>query len=115
VRFGLSSLVLSRQGHDTDWESRRHLERKVKPGKSKPRLKEMENGTIVPAAWSILRWSVFCPLLRFRLDDTYVCLMLTPGVSRRARRTSRNCRVSRLSRVSVCTLSSFPLRSVSLL
>ncbi|KAJ6535050.1 hypothetical protein B0H19DRAFT_963825, partial [Mycena capillaripes] len=36
----------------------RHLERKVKPGKSKPRLKEMENGTILPAAWSVLRWCV---------------------------------------------------------
>ncbi|KAJ7320981.1 hypothetical protein DFH08DRAFT_713280 [Mycena albidolilacea] len=39
-------------------DMKRHLERKVKPGKSKPRLKEMENGTIVPAAWSILRWCV---------------------------------------------------------
>ncbi|KAJ6506730.1 hypothetical protein C8R45DRAFT_1090408 [Mycena sanguinolenta] len=39
-------------------EMKRHLQRKVKPGKSKPRLKEMENGTIVPAAWSILRWCV---------------------------------------------------------
>ncbi|KAJ7763374.1 hypothetical protein B0H16DRAFT_1311189 [Mycena metata] len=39
-------------------DMKRHLERKVKPGKSKPRLKEMENGTILPAAWSILRWCV---------------------------------------------------------
>ncbi|KAK7028605.1 ubiquitin-CONJUGAT-2 domain-containing protein [Favolaschia claudopus] len=39
-------------------EMKRHLERKVKPGKSKPRLKEMENGSILPAAWSILRWCV---------------------------------------------------------
>ncbi|KAJ6535048.1 hypothetical protein B0H19DRAFT_1383300 [Mycena capillaripes] len=39
-------------------DMRRHLERKVKPGKSKPRLKEMENGTILPAAWLILRWCV---------------------------------------------------------
>ncbi|KAF8190600.1 hypothetical protein K438DRAFT_1831354 [Mycena galopus ATCC 62051] len=39
-------------------EMKRHLERKVKPGKSKPRLKEMENGAILPAAWSVLRWCV---------------------------------------------------------
>ncbi|KAJ7458741.1 hypothetical protein B0H11DRAFT_2286534 [Mycena galericulata] len=39
-------------------EMKRHLERKVKPGKSKPRLQEMENGTIIPAAWYILRWCV---------------------------------------------------------
>ncbi|KAJ7213658.1 hypothetical protein B0H12DRAFT_1061615 [Mycena haematopus] len=39
-------------------DMKRHLERKVKPGKSKPRLKEMENGSILPAAWSILRWCV---------------------------------------------------------
>ncbi|KAF7320888.1 UBIQUITIN-CONJUGAT-2 domain-containing protein [Mycena chlorophos] len=39
-------------------EIKKHLERKVKPGKSKPRLQEMENGTILPAAWAILRWSV---------------------------------------------------------
>ncbi|KAJ7616173.1 hypothetical protein DFH06DRAFT_1107922 [Mycena polygramma] len=39
-------------------DMKRHLDRKVKPGKSKPRLKEMENGTILPAAWSILRWCV---------------------------------------------------------
>jgi hypothetical protein len=30
----------------------------VKPGKAKLRLKEMENGSIVPAAWSVLRWCV---------------------------------------------------------
>ncbi|KAJ7825233.1 hypothetical protein B0H14DRAFT_2184085, partial [Mycena olivaceomarginata] len=34
------------------------LERKVKPGKSKPRLEEMENGSIIPAAWSVLCWCV---------------------------------------------------------
>ncbi|KAJ7753671.1 hypothetical protein DFH07DRAFT_868677 [Mycena maculata] len=39
-------------------DMKRHLERKVKPGKSKPRLQEMENGTIIPAAWYILRWCV---------------------------------------------------------
>ncbi|KAJ6460480.1 hypothetical protein C8R47DRAFT_994015 [Mycena vitilis] len=39
-------------------DMKRHLDRKVKPGKSKPRLKEMENGTILPAAWSVLRWCV---------------------------------------------------------
>ncbi|KAJ7187359.1 hypothetical protein C8R46DRAFT_880049 [Mycena filopes] len=39
-------------------DMKRHLERKVKPGKSKPRLKEMENGTVLPAAWKVLRWCV---------------------------------------------------------
>ncbi|KAF7329967.1 UBIQUITIN-CONJUGAT-2 domain-containing protein [Mycena kentingensis (nom. inval.)] len=39
-------------------DMKKHLERKVKPGKSKPRLQEMENGTVLPAAWSILRWCV---------------------------------------------------------
>ncbi|KAJ7641952.1 hypothetical protein FB45DRAFT_1054322 [Roridomyces roridus] len=39
-------------------EMKRHLERKVKPGKSKPRLQELGNGAILPAAWYILRWCV---------------------------------------------------------
>ncbi|KAJ7194306.1 hypothetical protein GGX14DRAFT_476496 [Mycena pura] len=39
-------------------EMKRHLERKVKPGKLKPRLKQMDNGGILPAAWSVLRWCV---------------------------------------------------------
>jgi ubiquitin-conjugating enzyme E2 Q len=42
-----------------DWPlDRRCLERKVKPGKAKPRLKGMENGSIVRAAWAVLRWCV---------------------------------------------------------
>ncbi|CAK5263224.1 unnamed protein product [Mycena citricolor] len=36
----------------------RHLLRKVKPGKSKPRLKDMLDGQVLPAAWSILRWCI---------------------------------------------------------
>ncbi|KAJ7127952.1 hypothetical protein C8R44DRAFT_979448 [Mycena epipterygia] len=39
-------------------DMKRHLERKVKPGKSKPRLKEMDDGKILPAAWKVLRWCV---------------------------------------------------------
>jgi ubiquitin-conjugating enzyme E2 Q len=34
---------------------KKHLERKVKAGKSKPKLKELDP-TVLPAAWSILRW-----------------------------------------------------------
>ena len=32
-----------------------HLERKVKAGKSKPKLKDIDPN-VLPAAWSILRW-----------------------------------------------------------
>ncbi|KAJ6489722.1 hypothetical protein DFH09DRAFT_1377449 [Mycena vulgaris] len=39
-------------------DMKRHLERKVKPGKSKPRLKEMDDGKVLPAAWFVLRWCV---------------------------------------------------------
>lgn len=38
-------------------DMKRHLERKVKAGKSKPRLKDLDP-VILPAAWSILRWCV---------------------------------------------------------
>lgn len=38
-------------------DMKRHLERKVKAGKSKPKLKEI-NPLILPAAWSVLRWCV---------------------------------------------------------
>ncbi|KAK7457902.1 hypothetical protein VKT23_010249 [Stygiomarasmius scandens] len=38
-------------------EIKKHLERKVKPGKSKPKLKEMDPN-ILPAAWLVLRWIV---------------------------------------------------------
>ncbi|KAJ7626463.1 hypothetical protein B0H17DRAFT_1024399 [Mycena rosella] len=39
-------------------DMKRHLERKVKPGKSKPRLTDMEDGKVLPAAWFVLRWCV---------------------------------------------------------
>ncbi|KIY71906.1 hypothetical protein CYLTODRAFT_389638 [Cylindrobasidium torrendii FP15055 ss-10] len=38
-------------------DMRKHLERKVKPGKSKPKLTEVDPATL-PAAWSTLRWCV---------------------------------------------------------
>ncbi|KAG6842220.1 hypothetical protein C0991_000190 [Blastosporella zonata] len=38
-------------------DMKRHLERKVKAGKAKPRLKDLDT-TVLPAAWSILRWCV---------------------------------------------------------
>ncbi|KAJ7825217.1 hypothetical protein B0H14DRAFT_3468711 [Mycena olivaceomarginata] len=43
-------------------DMKRHLERTVKLGKAKLRLKEMENGSIVPAAWTVLRWWRRCVL-----------------------------------------------------
>lgn len=39
----------------TDPWHRKHLERKVKPGKSKPKLRELDPA-VLPAAWQILRW-----------------------------------------------------------
>ncbi|KAG6813798.1 hypothetical protein H0H92_007210 [Tricholoma furcatifolium] len=38
-------------------DMKKHLERKVKAGKAKPRLKDLDP-TVLPAAWSILRWCV---------------------------------------------------------
>ncbi|KAG0696497.1 hypothetical protein DFH29DRAFT_984602 [Suillus ampliporus] len=38
-------------------EIKKYLEKKVTPGTNKPKLKDM-NPTILPAAWSILRWCV---------------------------------------------------------
>ncbi|KAF8968508.1 hypothetical protein BDZ97DRAFT_1798782 [Flammula alnicola] len=38
-------------------DMKKHLERKVKAGKSKPKLKDIDPN-ILPAAWSILRWCV---------------------------------------------------------
>ncbi|KAF9047184.1 hypothetical protein BDZ89DRAFT_1089351 [Hymenopellis radicata] len=38
-------------------DMKKHLERKVKPGKSKPKLKEVDPA-VPPAAWQILRWCV---------------------------------------------------------
>ncbi|KAF9566809.1 hypothetical protein CPC08DRAFT_703781 [Agrocybe pediades] len=38
-------------------DMKKHLERKVKAGKSKPKLKDIDPN-ILPAAWSILRWVV---------------------------------------------------------
>ncbi|KAJ7059776.1 hypothetical protein C8F01DRAFT_989503 [Mycena amicta] len=55
MRAAIVSLIDSLPSVD---DMKRHLERKVKPGKSKPRLQEMENSTILPAAWAILRWCV---------------------------------------------------------
>jgi hypothetical protein len=39
-------------------EMKKHLERRVKAGKSKPRLKDLDPA-VLPAAWSILRWWAF--------------------------------------------------------
>ena len=44
---------------------KKHLERKVKAGKYKPKLKDIDPN-ILPAAWSILRWLVSDLLLPFR-------------------------------------------------
>ncbi|KAF8880314.1 hypothetical protein BD779DRAFT_1549574 [Infundibulicybe gibba] len=38
-------------------DMKKHLERKVQAGKSKPKLKDMDPD-ILPAAWSVLRWCV---------------------------------------------------------
>ncbi|KAG5647979.1 hypothetical protein DXG03_007013 [Asterophora parasitica] len=38
-------------------DMKKHLERKVKAGKAKPRLKDLDLN-VLPAAWSILRWCV---------------------------------------------------------
>ena len=37
---------------------KKHLEQKVKAGKRKPKLKDIDP-QVLPAAWSILRWCVF--------------------------------------------------------
>lgn len=55
MRASIAGLIDSLPSVD---EMKRHLERKVKPGKSKPRLVDMEEGKILPAAWSVLRWCV---------------------------------------------------------
>jgi len=49
-------------------DMKKHLERKVKAGKSKPKLKDIDPD-ILPAAWSILRWSASFPSCR--RDPTY--------------------------------------------
>ncbi|KII84929.1 hypothetical protein PLICRDRAFT_116954 [Plicaturopsis crispa FD-325 SS-3] len=38
-------------------DMKKHLERKVKAGKAKPKLKDMD-ASILPSAWTILRWCV---------------------------------------------------------
>jgi hypothetical protein len=43
---------------------KKHLERKVKAGKSKPRLKDVDPD-VLPAAWSILRWYVIFSLYEY--------------------------------------------------
>jgi ubiquitin-conjugating enzyme E2 Q len=48
---------------------KKHLERKVKAGKYKPKLKDIDPN-ILPAAWSILRWSVVSPFQLTFLDLT---------------------------------------------
>ncbi|KAJ7463040.1 hypothetical protein FB451DRAFT_1095249 [Mycena latifolia] len=55
MRASIAGLIDSLPSID---DMKRHLERKVKPGKSKPRLKEMDDGKVLPAAWSVLRWCV---------------------------------------------------------
>ncbi|KAJ6632300.1 hypothetical protein B0H10DRAFT_1865630 [Mycena sp. CBHHK59/15] len=55
MRVSIASLIDALPSID---DMKRHLERKVKPGKSKPRLKEMEDGKVLPAAWSVLRWCI---------------------------------------------------------
>jgi ubiquitin-conjugating enzyme E2 Q len=40
---------------------KKHLEKKVKAGISKPKLKDVDP-SVLPAAWSILRWyDIFLP------------------------------------------------------
>jgi ubiquitin-conjugating enzyme E2 Q len=66
-----------------DWPlDRRHLERTVKPGKAKPRLKEMENGSIVPAAWSGLRWCVVSCTAYLEEMSEAQCIQGVGGYSR---------------------------------
>jgi hypothetical protein len=60
-------------------DMKRHLERKVQAGKSKPKLKDIDP-TILPAAWSVLRWFVILFILATRL-----ILVHSAGVSRRVR------------------------------
>jgi ubiquitin-conjugating enzyme E2 Q len=38
-------------------DMKRHLERKVKAGKARPMLKDLDP-TVLPAAWALLRWRV---------------------------------------------------------
>ena len=45
-----------------------HLERKVKAGKSKPKLKDIDSN-ILPAAWSILHWYDIFPLYIYRFGN----------------------------------------------
>ncbi|KAJ7120629.1 hypothetical protein C8R43DRAFT_1151577 [Mycena crocata] len=55
MRASIAGLIDSLPSID---DMKRHLERKVKPGKQKPRLKDMEQGKVLPAAWFVLRWCV---------------------------------------------------------
>lgn len=47
--------VLTRLGLSQIDDMKKHLERKVTVGKSKPKLREVDP-TVSPAAWLILRW-----------------------------------------------------------
>ncbi|TFK43105.1 hypothetical protein BDQ12DRAFT_165045 [Crucibulum laeve] len=54
MRLAISKLIDSLPPID---EMKKYLERRVKAGKSKPKLKEMDP-KVLPAAWAILRWCV---------------------------------------------------------
>ncbi|KAJ7579700.1 hypothetical protein C8J56DRAFT_963387, partial [Mycena floridula] len=54
MRSAIAAMINSLPAID---DMRKHLSRKVKPGKSKPKLKDMDPA-VLPAAWSIARWCV---------------------------------------------------------
>ncbi|KAF9461901.1 hypothetical protein BDZ94DRAFT_1262434 [Collybia nuda] len=54
MRVSISEMIDSLPPID---DMKKHLERKVKAGKSKPKLKDLDPN-VLPAAWSILRWCV---------------------------------------------------------
>jgi ubiquitin-conjugating enzyme E2 Q len=57
---------------------KKHLERKVKAGKSKPKLKDIDSD-ILPAAWSILRWLALFPSCRPH-PAYYILIGVSPPV-----------------------------------
>ncbi|KAJ7209344.1 hypothetical protein B0H12DRAFT_423903 [Mycena haematopus] len=72
---------------------RHHVEPKVKPCKSKPCVELMENGVIMPAACSFLRWcfATYTAYLEDRCTDAYPMLEASACRTRRPspRSTSR--------------------------
>lgn len=54
MRYTITQLIDSLPSIE---DMKKHLERKVKAGKTKPKLKDLDPN-ILPAAWSILRWCV---------------------------------------------------------